>query len=567
MMELLDKIIDQYPEIGEFLIESNYSSHSILMLEYKELKTLLVDFDAKLRCKVWRLIDDHSKSCDTPPISVKSDNSPLSREVSNITSSKRKLSDKENQSPPMNKEFHFNTANQGPSTKQDLPSSSRDMPSSSQDMPSSSRELLSLVRQPSIQRIVYTLYNDKEAINTERAGGLTPRLKERVIRMQIETMTTEAERAFQRKPTFTEIKEVAKSLAIQYPSLQDKDKPPGSFKTLYEKMRKCGYNRTQMERKVVEANEMEEKMNDYVQLHSRPKKIKFMLTESELAQSKEIKEENNNVHQNVSPAISQPNEELTTEESFQEEAVPEISKFLSLLDKEMKKSKPNLTVVNLYLDKTFSTRRELLHEKGQEEYIKMYPCFNSPVMLIEEVRRVLGKPNNSDNSYLNHCAQSLIENVDQIIYFGLDEKRIGIPKKPSQDGKLMHLMSNLNKIFGKLKKKSVKTQQIFVELADNEDPEEKMSTCKISTSCPILLIEKNKIHLLLHKKLLFSTERKCIIEAFVAYIASYYLVNMGYPLSLEIGLSVLQLILFKDDNIRSEIKEDVLKIHKEYQKF
>lgn len=47
----------------------------------------------------------------------------------------------------------------------------------------------------------------------------------------------------------------------------------------------------------------------------------------------------------------------------------------------MKKSKPNLTVVNLYLDKTFSTRRELLHEKGQEEYIKMYPCFNSPVMV------------------------------------------------------------------------------------------------------------------------------------------------------------------------------------------
>ena len=66
---------------------------------------------------------------------------------------------------------------------------------------------------------------------------------------------------------------------------------------------------------------------------------------------------------------------------------------------------------------------------------------------------------------------------------------------------------------------------------------------------------------------MFSTERKSIIEAFVAYMASYYLVNMGYPLSLEIGLSVLQLILFKDDNIRSEIKDDVLKIHKEYQIF
>ena len=60
-----------------------------------------------------------------------------------------------------------------------------------------------------MQQVMYTLYIDREALNTERAGGLTSRLKEKVIRMQVETMSAEADHTFHRKPTFTKFKEVA----------------------------------------------------------------------------------------------------------------------------------------------------------------------------------------------------------------------------------------------------------------------------------------------------------------------------------------------------------------------
>ena len=102
------------------------------------------------------------------------------------------------------------------------------------------QELPRLLRQSSLgnipqaasvpmQHVAYTLYHDREAVNTENAGGLTPRLKERVIRMQVETMVAEADKALGLKPTFTEFKEVAKSLATCYPSLQDREGPTGSY--------------------------------------------------------------------------------------------------------------------------------------------------------------------------------------------------------------------------------------------------------------------------------------------------------------------------------------------------
>jgi len=66
----------------------------------------------------------------------------------------------------------------------------------------------------------YTVYIDEEAKNTERAGGLTKRLKERVIRSQIDNMNTTASmEPFERKPTKNEIDEMAKSLKVHYPSL------------------------------------------------------------------------------------------------------------------------------------------------------------------------------------------------------------------------------------------------------------------------------------------------------------------------------------------------------------
>jgi hypothetical protein len=50
-----------------------------------------------------------------------------------------------------------------------------------------------------------------------------------------------------------------------------------------------------------------------------------------------------------------------------------------LLEKEMKKKKPDKTIVNIYLNKEFSTRRDWLQkipaEKRCQMVLDFYPCF------------------------------------------------------------------------------------------------------------------------------------------------------------------------------------------------
>ena len=83
----------------------------------------------------------------------------------------------------------------------------------------------------------------------------------------------------------------------------------------------------------------------------------------------------------------------------------------------------------------------------------------------------------------------------------------------------------------------------------------------------MLLLEKQKVSLLLHRKIMFVTERRSLSLAFVAYLASFYLVNMGYPKDLEVSFSVMQWIIFGDYSVRGEVLSEVQKIYDDYKAF
>ena len=50
-----------------------------------------------------------------------------------------------------------------------------------------------------------------------------------------------------------------------------------------------------------------------------------------------------------------------------------------------------------------------------------------------------------------------------------------------------------------------------------------------------------------------------MVNAVVALLASFYLLDLDYPLGSLISLSILQRIVFSDNTVHPDFKEDVIK--------
>ena len=72
---------------------------------------------------------------------------------------------------------------------------------------------------------------------------------------------------------------------------------------------------------------------------------------------------------------------------------------------------------------------------------------------------------------------------------------------------------------------------------------------------------------LLGKEVFLSFLNTEISKAVVAFLASFYLLDMDYPASYVIPLSVLQKIIFQDSQVHPSYQDDILKALDEFERF
>ena len=70
---------------------------------------------------------------------------------------------------------------------------------------------------------------------------------------------------------------------------------------------------------------------------------------------------------------------------------------------------------------------------------------------------------------------------------------------------------------------------------------------------PLLLIDKNVIILVCGSCIITRLPLYDIMEAFIAYMSLYYLMDVDYPQSQEVSLSIMQYIIFHDKKTPADV--------------
>ena len=76
---------------------------------------------------------------------------------------------------------------------------------------------------------------------------------------------------------------------------------------------------------------------------------------------------------------------------------------------------------------------------------------------------------------------------------------------------------------------------------------------------PGLLASPNGTALLLGREIFILFKDEEVMKAVVALVASFYLLDLDYPFGSLISLSVLQRIVFGDNSVHPDFKEDVIR--------
>ncbi|XP_028417701.1 uncharacterized protein LOC114544956 [Dendronephthya gigantea] len=243
------------------------------------------------------------------------------------------------------------------------------------------------------------------------------------------------------------------------------------------------------------------------------------------------------------------------------------------LSKEMQKSKPSPNVINSYLNQEFKSRRARIKKMPATErcsrLFELYPCFKNPVEIIEEVRRINEKAANNDpKKFMNECVMRLKEELDVMLYFGCSKQRMELPKKPGKVSKVVQLMKNLHLLFGngKLNKSAKKLIELIYVIKDHEDPETVCSR-RQGKGIPLLCLDKTSAYLVCQGTLIFTVELRNIMQAVLALIGLFYLIDVDYPKSHELGLTMLHSLLFHDMNTPADLYNSFESAKEDYLKF
>ncbi|XP_066911753.1 uncharacterized protein [Clytia hemisphaerica] len=416
----------------------------------------------------------------------------------------------------------------------------------------------------------FVVYKDAKLMNTEKAGGLNKTQVDQLLRTTITNMQTELSlRKYPRTPSDEELEEMAKALTITYPSLIDE---LNSHEDCLSKLTRRVYN---------DPNCRADRGHDTVKKAVDSAGDISEVADGEVAEVSDghdtVKRPSDTSGDSASDITEVTDGETTkvtdgetTEVLGAEAAEVDVhnDRFMILLSKESNKKTKNLTAIHFYLNKTFNHRRSIMKtcptSEKLEKLLKIFPAMEDPIEIINEVRRLKNEEEAlTFNAYPNKRTAKLASNLDNLIYYALSKKGLDPPKlrKPDDvDGKLRYVLENFVDIF---QKKTTK-RKVHVELHDNDDPEK--ATSKLSAAYPILILESSKhASLLLNKTIIFRESDLAL--SIVALIGMYYLLDMDYPHDLEIGLTMLQVIIYEDLTARKKILKDLNKEIAAFQDF
>lgn len=84
---------------------------------------------------------------------------------------------------------------------------------------------------------------------------------------------------------------------------------------------------------------------------------------------------------------------------------------------------------------------------------------------------------------------------------------------------------------------------------------------------PGLLVSPNGAALLLGKENFIVLKDNEMVKAIVALLASFYLLDLDYPLGSMISLSILQRIVFGDNTVHPDFKDHLIKAWNDLEEF
>ncbi|CAB3982272.1 Hypothetical predicted protein [Paramuricea clavata] len=193
------------------------------------------------------------------------------------------------------------------------------------------------------------------------------------------------------------------------------------------------------------------------------------------------------------------------------------------------------------------------------------PAFNVHTV-VEEVRRNLGfHEEKTPEAFMNNCVKTLEKNVDNLIYYGISMGDLQPPRCSSVDGKLCHLLKGINLMFKS--KSRIKQKVDIVHFIEDDEEPDKWQQKRQAFVPGLLVMKSNGAMVLLGNEIFLSFNEKEILRAVVAFLATFYLLDMDYPTNWLASMSFLQQLIFKDNQIHPDCDADVKKAIKQFECF
>lgn len=551
---LLLKISSEDKECGRILEDAGITEDDdIQALCYEALKDVFPGKGKKIvqRSKVWNIIQKSLKSdqisvSSSPYVSSRSTCSDLSIESADLSSVS--IDNDEIMEMPISKPT---------AAKQiKLEHSESTVPT---QKPTAARQI-------KLEHPEYTVYADSEILAGAKTGNISEDARKRLIRATIHNMTSAAAcLPFCRLPKSFELEEMSKSLVIAYPCLWDADTGHGTLlKQLKRRLSNSQPTRKPQgpcpnKRKNREGDA--EKTEPKVEPETCPTTSKDSSSENKVKNQKHSVTENKNVsHQDECSSSNYDCDGTTDNDCI-------MRRHYKAIAKEMEKKKPNVDVVHTYLNKEFQARRDWLQQIAAEErcykLLDNYTCFKDHIEVIEEARRVLDIETKDRCQFMNECVGRLKEEVDLFIYFGIS-KGIAPPKGPRLSTKIVHLLQHLSSIFARAKP-AKKAVELIHELKNHDDPAS--WNAKRMGNVPVITYDEAFWYVIVGKRILLKVEAEKFLEAVVAFLSSFYLLDFDYPTQNEIGMTILQVFVFNDNRIPEDITIPVNGMLKAYRKY
>ncbi|CAB4012379.1 Hypothetical predicted protein [Paramuricea clavata] len=126
------------------------------------------------------------------------------------------------------------------------------------------------------------------------------------------------------------------------------------------------------------------------------------------------------------------------------------------------------------------------------------------------------------------------------------------------DQKMIHLLKEINVVF-KSKGKPLKQKDDIVHFLEDDEEPDHWQQMRQGCVPGLVVTRKNGSMVLIGKDIFLSFKEGEIVQAVVAFVATFYLLDLDYPAKWLMSLSVLQKIIFNDNQMHPDCSTAELK--------